>query len=140
MAAYNLILIPERSIVPDELQIPKATGNNIIERISSSAEGPVLFEATARELQFLVEYRDLLDVEIAAVIGLSGAMYSTIWNTYVSTMKRVTIDSLLAEQQEQLNARADAGQRVDSTPELRTRAARARDIAPDDDESIGEIS
>lgn len=119
MAKYNLILIPVGAIVPEEIRIPVAPKGDVIERIAAGREHPVILEVTTRELQALVEYRDLFDVECTAVIGLHGAMYNTIWNTYVSTMKRTTIDNLLTEQAAQLDEMSNAGQIVETNPATR---------------------
>lgn len=119
MAKYKLILIPTGAIVPEEIRIPIAPKGDVIERIAAGREHPVILEVTTRELQALVEYRDLFDVECTAVIGLHGAMYNTIWNTYVSTMKRTTVDNLLADQADQLDAMSDAGQIVETNPSTR---------------------
>lgn len=116
MAKYNLIVIPAGAIVPEEVTIPIAPKGDFIERIAAGRDKAVILEVTTRELQALVEYRDLFDVECTAVIGLHGAMYNTIWNTYVSTMKRTTIDNLLTQQAEELNQKADAGQIVETNP------------------------
>lgn len=119
MAKYNLILIPNGAIVPEEIRIPIAPKGDVIERIMAGRDRPVILEVTTRELQALVEYRDLFDAECTAVIGLHGAMYNTIWNTYVSTMKRTTVDNLLADQAAQLDEMSNAGQVVETNPRTR---------------------
>lgn len=119
MAKYNLILIPVGAIVPEEIRIPIAPKGDVIERIAAGRERPVILEVTTRELQALVEYRDLFDVECVAVIGLHGAMYNTIWNTYVSTMKRTTVDNLLSDQAQELDAMSNAGQIIETNPQSR---------------------
>lgn len=119
MAKYSIILIPTGAIVPEEIKIPIAPKGDFIERVSSGREQPVIMEVNSRELQALVEYRDLFNVDITAVIGLHGAMYNTIWNTYVSTMRRTTVDALIAEQQIANDALADQGQVAINTPSTR---------------------
>lgn len=116
MSKYNLIVIPQGAIVPEEITIPIAPKGDIIERIAAGRDKPVILEVTTRELQALVEYRDLFDVECTAVIGLHGAMYNTIWNTYVSTMKRTTVDNLLTQQAEALDKLSNAGQVAETNP------------------------
>lgn len=148
MAAFNIIVIPQGAQVPDELNIKLVPAGNIIDRIAAGRESAIIMEASTRELQALVEYRDLFDVEITAVVGLHGAMYNTIWNTYVSTMKRMTIDMLLAEQQAANDARADTGQVVVTNPSLRRAAFPQFKFTPpeadtpktvDDDDETGEL-
>lgn len=138
---YKLILIPERAVVPEDIDIPVVKDGDIIQRIFAGAEQEVMIPVNSRELQLLVEYRDLLHVELRAVIGLSGAMYNTIWNTYVSTMKRVTVDNLRTELFEDRNARSDAGQIEPTSPTIR--AARVRTIGAqptvEGDDLTGEI-
>lgn len=119
MAKYNIILIPVGAIVPEEIRIPIAPKGDVIERIAAGRDRPVILEVTTRELQALVEYRDLFDVECVAVIGLHGAMYNTIWNTYVSTMKRTTVDNLLSEQAKELDQLSNAGQVTETNPRTR---------------------
>lgn len=123
MSKYSLILIPTGAIMPEEIRIPVAPKGDVIERIAAGREHPVILEVTTRELQALVEYRDLFDIECTAVIGLHGAMYNTIWNTYVSTMKRTTVDNLLTEQAAQLDEMSNAGQIVETNPAARRAAA-----------------
>lgn len=147
MAKYSIILIPTGAIVPEEITIPIAPKGDFVERISAGRDQPVIMEVNSRELQALVEYRDLLDVDITAVIGLHGAMYNTIWNTYVSTMRRTTVDALLADQQIANDALADQGQ-VSVTNSNSRRASLSRvkfgddkrpESATDDDETTGDI-
>lgn len=133
MAKYNLILIPVGAIVPEEITVPIAPKGDIIERISAGRDKPVILEVTTRELQALVEYRDLFDVECTAVIGLHGAMYNTIWNTYVSTMKRTTVDNIIVHQAEALDKLADAGQKVDSNPFTRRASVTPIKFGADDE-------
>lgn len=71
-------------------------GHDIIEKIIAGAEKPVIISVNTRELQMIVEYRDLFDAEPTAIIGMQGAMYNTVWNTYVSTMERTTLDAFRA--------------------------------------------
>lgn len=148
MATFNIIVIPQGAQVPDELNIKLVPAGNIIDRIAAGRESAIIMEASTRELQALVEYRDLFDVEITAVVGLHGAMYNTIWNTYVSTMKRMTIDMLLAEQQAANDAKADTGQVVVTNPSLRRAAFPQFKSTPskadtpktvDDDDETGEL-
>lgn len=140
---YKLILIPERAIVPDDVDFEVVKDVDIIQKIAAGADKEVMIPVNSRELQMLVEYRDLLHVELRAVIGLSGAMYNTIWNTYVSTMKRVTVDNLRTESFEARNAKSDAGQVEETSPTIR--ASRFRKLTGDDtptvedDTSTGEI-
>jgi len=148
MATFNVIVIPQGAQVPDELNIKLVPAGNIIDRVAAGRDSTIIMEASTRELQALVEYRDLFDVEITAVVGLHGAMYNTIWNTYVSTMKRMTIDMLLAEQQAENDAKADTGQVVVTNPSLRRAAFPQFKSTPpkvgtpktvDDDDETGEL-
>lgn len=141
---YKIILVPEKAVVPEDIGFPVVDTGDIIEKIYAGREQEVIVPVNTRELQLLVEYRDLFSVEVRAVIGLTGAMYNTIWNTYISTMKRVTLDNLKSEVFERNNEKADFGQRSDSTVETRQRAfARVIPIsqgqAEDDDAAIGTI-
>lgn len=146
-AAFSIVVVPQGAQVPEELQLDVVPAGNIIDRIAAGRDKQVILEATTRELQALVEYRDLFDVDITAVVGLHGAMYNTIWNTYVSTMKRVTIDMLLAEQQDENDAKADAGQVVTTNPSVRRAAfpqfkmaaSKTEPETIDDDTETGEI-
>lgn len=147
MAKYSIILVPTGAIIPEEIKSPIAPKGDFIERISAGREQPVIMEVNSRELQALVEYRDLLDVDITAVIGLHGAMYNTIWNTYVSTMRRTTVDALIAEQRIANDALADQGQVViNNTSTRRASLSRVRfddtadsSIDSNDDAITGDI-
>lgn len=122
MARYNLILVPESAVIPEDLRLPVVPAGDIVGRIAACEDQVALMPVNSRELQILVEYRDLLDVDVQAVVGLQGAMYNTIWNTYVSTMKRTTVDALLAKQQENADMRAVEGQRPVVNPDTRRAA------------------
>lgn len=146
MSQSNLILIPQGAVVPEELRLARVPKGDFVGAIMACREGVVMYEAGSRELQCLVEYRDLLDVEITAVIGLSGSMYSTIWNTYVSTMRRTTVDQLLADQSEQNDRQSNAGQVEETNPFVRASNMReVKSFDPDapttvaDDDKTGDL-
>lgn len=144
MPKYNLILIPAGAVVPEEIRIPVAPKGDIIERIMAGRDKPVILEVSTRELQALVEYRDLFDVECVAVIGLHGAMYNTIWNTYVSTMKRTTVDNLLSQQAAELDEMSNAGQIVETNSFTRRASVSPLrfgddDVDANDDAKTGDV-
>lgn len=144
MSKYSIILVPTGAIVPEEITIPIAPKGDFIERISAGIGQAVIMEVNSRELQCLVEYRDLLDVDITAIIGLHGAMYNTIWNTYVSTMRRTTVDALMAEQQIVNDQLADKGQvQLNTNATRRASLSRVKFSDPEasqaDDELIGTL-
>lgn len=139
---YKLILVPEKAVIPEDIGFPIKTDGDIIAKIFASATEELVVPVNTRELQMLVEYRDLFHVDVRAVIGLTGAMYNTIWNTYVSTMKRITVDNLKTEAFENRNANANAGQKVETNPEVRERAFGRLRSAPEvasDDSKTGDI-
>jgi len=133
---YKLIIAPEKAIIPEDIGFPVIEADNLVEKIYAGKGQEVIVAVNSRELQLLVEYRDIMHVEVRAIIGLTGALYNTIWNTYVSTMKRVTVDNLRTEAQELNNSKSDAGQREVSTRELRERRVKSlRSVEPDDVEA-----
>lgn len=141
---YNPIIVPEGSTIPEDLQHLVYHGTDVIEKISASKDKQVIISINTRELQLLVEYRDLFDAEPKAIIGLQGAMYNVIWNTYVATMDRVTIDSLRAELREANDGAARAGTDAITRPSRESRAMRLRpvtrtqDPAPDESDFVSE--
>lgn len=122
--SYNLIIVPEGSSIPEDLQHLVFQGDDIIQKISAGAASAVIVSVNTRELQMLVEYRDLFDAEPIAIIGMQGAMYNTVWNTYVATMERTTLDSLRAKLREDNEAGARAGSELISRPDRSARLAR----------------
>lgn len=139
---YKLILVPEKAVIPEDIGFQIKTDGDIIAKIHASATEELIIPVNTRELQMLVEYRDLFQVDTRAVIGLTGAMYNTIWNTYVSTMKRVTVDNLKTEAFENRNANANAGQKIETNPEVRARAfgrLRSTPEVASDDAKTGDI-
>lgn len=94
--SYNLILIPEGSVLPEDLQSHFADAPDILQKILAGQDKPVIIAVNTRELQMIVEYRDLFDADCTAIIGMQGAMYNTVWNTYVSTMERTTLEAYRA--------------------------------------------
>lgn len=134
---YNLILIPDGASLPEDLQHLFYNGTDIIDKIVAGAEKSVIVSVNTRELQLLVEYRDLFNAEPTAIIGMQGAMYNTVWNTYVATMERTTIDAFRASLRDGNDALAKAGSDSIVRPDRGARVARlnARPIAPEADES-----
>lgn len=128
MTKAHLILIPQGAIVPEELRITTAPKSDLIGAITAATDQPVIYAPSSRELQALVEYRDILNVDVTAVIGLSGSMYSTIWNTYVSTMRRTTVDQLLSDQSDANDVASDQGQKEETNPFLRRKAVSEVDV------------
>lgn len=94
--SYKLIIIPEGAALPEDLQHLFYAGEDIIQKIAAGGEKAVIVAVNMRELQMLVEYRDLFDADPTAIIGMQGAMYNTVWNTYVSTMERTTLEAYRA--------------------------------------------
>jgi len=88
-----MIIIPEGSTLPEDLHHLFVQGDDIIQKIVACKDEAHIVSVNTRELQMLVEYRDLFDAEPVAIIGMQGAMYNTVWNTYVSTMERTTLDA-----------------------------------------------
>lgn len=123
--SYKLILIPEGSVLPEDVAHMHVKGVDTLKKILAGDEKRVIVDINVRELQLIVEYRDLFDIDVEAVIGLQGAMYSTVWNTYISTMDRLTVDNLRAQLQEENAGRAKAGSARANDPGARERFQRA---------------
>jgi len=138
----HIIIIPVKAVLPEGITIPVVEVGSLIDRLYAATDEEIILPVTTRELQLLIEYRDLLDLSIRAVIGLSGAMYNTIWNTYISTLTRITTDTLLYESKEQADESSNAGQNPESTQ--RTRQTSVVDLtarrASKDEDDTGEIS
>lgn len=128
---YKLILIPEGAVLPEDLQHMFRAGDDLIQKIYAGSDSEVIISVNTRELQMIVEYRDLFDAETTAIIGLQGAMYNTIWNTYVATMDRTTVDAMRVSLRESNDTSAQIGSSAVARP---TRAARALRAAPDQTE------
>lgn len=121
---YQLILIPEGSNLPEDLAHLFVSAPDIIQKVMAGLEKPVVVAVNTRELTMLVEYRDLFHLDCAAIIGLQGAMYNTVWNTYVATMERTTVDQLRQLEREANDARSNAGNEAVVQPSRAVRAAR----------------
>lgn len=119
---YKLVLIPEGSSLPEDLQHLFYAGTDLIDKIMAGAEREVIISVNTRELQMIVEYRDLFDAEPTAIIGMQGAMYNTVWNTYVATMDRTTLDAYRVTIRDTNDVAARDGSEAIARP---TRAARA---------------
>lgn len=122
--SYKLVIIPEGSSLPEDLQYLFAPGEDIIQKISAGYDSQVVISVNTRELQMLVEYRDLFDAEPMAIIGMQGAMYNTVWNTYVSTMERTTLDAFRAKLRDSNDSRAKDGSIAVTRPDRDARVAR----------------
>lgn len=115
----KIIIIPIKAVLPEGVTIPVVSEGGFIDRLYEATDKEIILPVTTRELQLLIEYRDLLDIDIRAVIGLTGAMYNTIWNTYISTLTRITTDNLLYESKEEADANSVAGQNPETSFESR---------------------
>jgi len=119
---YKLIIVPEGSVLPEDLAHLFTPHADIIEKIFAAKDKEIIVAVNVRELQMIVEYRDLFDLEVRAIIGLTGAMYNTVWSTYISTMKRLTVDNLRVEMREgnDVAARRGSDDIVQSSKAART--------------------
>lgn len=143
-AKYRMIVVPEGAALPEDLQHLFHHAEDIIEKISASIDKTIIVALNTRELQMLVEYRDLFDAEPTAIIGLQGAMYSTVWNTYVATMERITMDALRTRLREDNDVSAREGSDAVARPSRADRVVRLNrthvfdqprdDAAPDESE------
>lgn len=135
---YKLVIIPEGSSLPEDLQHLFVQGNDIIEKIAAGASAEAIVSVNTRELQMLVEYRDLFDCTPIAIIGMQGAMYNTVWNTYVATMERTTLDAYRVTLRDRNDDRSQSGTDAIVRPTKEARIARlhapANDDAPDENE------
>lgn len=127
---YKIIIIPEGSSLPEDLQHMFFAGHDIIEKIAAGAEKPVIIAVNTRELQMIVEYRDLFDAEPTAIIGMQGAMYNTVWNTYVATMERTTLDAFRTTLRDVNDESAREGSTAVARPTRQARVARLVSPAP----------
>lgn len=129
---YKLVIIPEGSSLPEDLQHMYSQADDIIMKIVACKDEPRIVSVNTRELQMLVEYRDLFDAEPVAIIGMQGAMYNTVWNTYVATMERTTLDAFRAGLRDSNDDKAQAGTDAVVRPSRFDRVARltARPPAP----------
>lgn len=142
MSKYNLILIPAGATLPEDLKLKIVPRGDFIAAIAAAEAEPAVMEVGSRELQALVEYRDLFNCDLVAVVGLSGTIYNTIWNQYVSTMRRTTVDQLLADQQVANDVSANTGQQTETNVFLRRQAVSISSGLPgtvDDDDTTGDI-
>lgn len=131
MAKYNMIIVPEGAPIPEDLTALIVTGDDVIAKIAACA-GPLhIVSVNTRELQLIVEYRDLFDLDTRAVIGLQGAMYSTVWNTYVATMERVTLDNVRAMLKDRNDDSSRTGSASIINPTRAQRLARFETRQPD---------
>lgn len=140
---YKMIIIPEGSTLPEELHHLYVNAGDIIEKIIACKDEPKIVSVNTRELQMLVEYRDLFDAEPTAVIGMQGAMYNTVWNTYVATMNRATLDAIRHSIKDSNDDRSREGTEAVLKPTRAERVARLNqapkppepgDDAPDESE------
>lgn len=122
--SYKIIIMPEGATLPEDLLTMQVEPGDFLARIVACKDAEKFVPVNTRELQMIVEYRDLLPLELKAVIGLPGAMYNTVWNTYVSTMERVTIDNVRASLHEHNDDLAKAGQETVVLPTRSDRMAR----------------
>lgn len=121
---YSLVIIPEGASLPEDLIHLFVDAPDVIQKISAGMDKQVIVSVNTRELQMLVEYRDLFDADPIAIIGMQGAMYNTVWNTYVATMKRTTIDAFRASLRESNDVSSQEGADAVTRPDRGARIAR----------------
>lgn len=125
---YKIVLIPDGATLPEDLQHLFVHGDDIIKKImAGDNESGAIVSVNTRELQMIVEYRDLFDCEPIAIIGMQGAMYNTVWNTYVATMERTTLDAYRVRIREKNDVAARAGTDAITRPDRGARVARLAD-------------
>jgi hypothetical protein len=118
--AYKLLVAPAGAQIPADVRIPIAEGSDIIEKILSSRNEERILLATTRELPMLIEYRDVIPLELRALVGVNGTIFATIWASFISPITaKVTVHDLILEQKRSNDERADSGQR----PKLRFQPA-----------------
>lgn len=123
---YRLVIIPEGATLPEDLNHLLYHASDVIDAIKAGHDADLVIVAVnTRELQMMAEYRDLFDLDVTAIIGLQGAMYNTVWNTYVATMERTTVDAIRAKLQESNDSRSAAGSAAVERPSKAIRLARA---------------
>lgn len=115
----KIIIIPAKAVLPEGVTFDVIDNGSLIDKLYAATDREIVLPVSTRELQLLIEYRDLLDINIRAVIGLTGAMYNTIWNTYISTLDRITVDTLLYESKEEADRNSMDGQDTSTTPATR---------------------
>jgi len=125
---YQVIVVPERATIPEELDIPLYSGD-LIEKLAKAADKEVAIVVDNVELQLLVREWPLLKIRLRALIGLTGVNYSTTWNSLSGGIRRETVDSLLAERKHTADQASVLGQERLFTPESR-RSTLRRDPAP----------
>lgn len=145
---YKICIIPQGSTLPEDIRHKLVNESGLLKRIVAGEHEEALIMVSTRELQMLVEYADLLEIQVRAIIGLQGAMYSTVWNTYVSTMERTSIDAYRAVLEDTNDARSEAGRasvlaptRIDRMSRVPTkRLAEPDDKDPDAQDFAGDAS
>jgi hypothetical protein len=120
-ARYLIIIAPKGASFPEELKMPIHREGDIIDRIKACETEEGIITVTHRELQLLTEYRDLFDVRIRALIGLTSPMYNSLWGTFVSVLERVTPELLISEIEAANDVNANIGQLHLVTPAVRRR-------------------
>lgn len=134
---FKIVIAPDQGQFAEDFTFPRAQGSSLVERIMDCAVEEKIILVKPRELQLFIEYQDVLALELRALIGVQGAMYSTIWSTYVSSLKRVTVDDLEMEMKRNADDRSTAGQFPQST--VATRAASLRVARGEEDDQTGDI-
>jgi hypothetical protein len=133
-----MVIIPEGSTLAEDLQHLYVQGEDIIQKINACKDAQKIVSVNTRELQMLVEYRDLFDAEPIAIIGMQGAMYNTVWNTYVATMDRTTIDAFRTTLRDANDVRAKEGTEAIARPTRSARIARLHTPTPTTDDAPDE--
>lgn len=140
---YKLLITPPNPKLPTELIVSRVPEDaDFIGRLLSCQETEQLFPIGDRELQLLIEFRDVIPLQIRALIGLPGTDYDAVWSTYAASLDRITLDNLEYELRVEANKRSDEGQNVQSTTESRNALVRPKVITDEDadeEELTGEI-
>lgn len=119
---YDIVIVPAKAAIPEGIDLKVVTEGDIITKIAQASDGACIMPVMTRELQMLIEYRDLIPMRLRAVVGLKGSMFSTLWATYTSTVDRVTVEQLKAESKDARDERSVEGQRPLATPNARAKA------------------
>lgn len=91
-----ILIFPKNAKLPENHQLNVIESDDLITAISKSRDEDVpAMGLTARELQAIVEYPDVFQVDLIMIDHLTGGDYNAIWYSFASGLESVT-EELLA--------------------------------------------
>lgn len=97
-----LLVVPIGAIPSADIDVNLISGDTFEDKIASlvsqrTSDLIQVMPVTSRELALLATFPDVMSYDLIVVTGLVGGKYNTVFNSYASNLKKVSVERLPAE-------------------------------------------